>query len=140
MKKTVQDLMTRDVVAVRPDDDLGTLYDLMWEHNIRHMLVVDSERSLVGLVTHRDLLRHSRVDRGELPESLEHSLLEGIQVREIMNTHVTTTTAETDIREAAQVMLENKYGCLPVVEDDHLVGVLTEADFVKLLAGRESSQ
>lgn len=133
----VADLMTRDVVAVRPEDDLGTLYDLMWDYQIRHMPVVDREGGLVGLVTHRDLLRHSVIDRGDMPESMEHSFLEEIQVREIMGTHVATTTAEVDIREAAQVMLENKYGCLPVVEDDHLVGILTESDFVKLLAGGE---
>ena len=131
----VADLMTRDVVAVRPEDDLGTLYDLLWDYRIRHMPVVDREHSLVGLVTHRDLLRHSLIDRSDVPESLEHSLLEEIQVREVMGTYVATTTAETDLREAAQIMLENKYGCLPVVENDRLVGILTEADFVKLWAG-----
>lgn len=134
----VADLMTDDVVAVRPGDDLGTLYDLMWDYNIRHMPVVDQEGSLVGLVTHRDLLRHSLIDRGDVPESLEHTLLEEFRVREVMNTHVATTTPDVDIRDAAQVMLENKYGCLPVVENDRLVGILTEADFVQLLAGGES--
>ncbi|MEE8523886.1 MAG: CBS domain-containing protein [Thermoanaerobaculia bacterium] len=88
-KLLVRDLMTADVVAVRPADTLATLED---------------------------------------------TILERLRVRELMTTGVESTEAERDIRDAAQVMLENKYGCLPVVEGERLVGILTEADFVRLFA------
>lgn len=137
MTLLVRDLMTQDVVAVRPEDNLATLRDLMIDYNIRHMPVVDREKYVVGLVSHRDLLRHSLIERNDVPQSLERSVLEEVRVEEVMTTGVVTVDPDSDIREAAQILLENKYGCLPVVEGERLVGMLTESDFVKLMAGGE---
>lgn len=137
MTLLVRDLMTQDVVAVRPEDNLATLRDLMIDYNIRHIPVVDREKYVVGLVSHRDLLRHSLIERSDVPQSLERSVLEEVRVEEVMTTGVVTVDPDSDIREAAQILLENKYGCLPVVEGERLVGMLTESDFVKLMAGGE---
>ncbi len=131
----VRDLMSREVIAVGPEDTLATLRDLMYQHQIRHVPVVDHEGKLVGLVTHRDLLRSSLVEQTQLPSFVERAVLEQTEVVDLMTTDLATVHPETDIREAAQLMFDNKFGCLPVLEDGRPVGILTEADFVKLMAG-----
>lgn len=129
----VRDLMTEGVFAVNVNDHLVTVSDLMDERNIRHAPVVEDGR-LVGLISNRDLLRHSvKGQAGILPE-LERSVQLTVTAGEIMTRDVETAQPDQDIREAARVMLEYKYGCLPVVEGSRLVGILTEADFVRFLA------
>jgi len=131
---TVGDLMTSDIVAVRPSDHLGLLRDLLWEHKIRHMPVVDADGDLVGLVSQRDLLRNALVDQSDVPEYVEDAVLGRLTANDVMTTYVERVSPDTDLRVAAHTMLENKYGCLPVTVGDRLVGILTEADFVRFLA------
>ena len=131
----VRNLMTEHVFSATPDDTLLLVRDLMWEENIRHVPVVDADRELVGLVSHRDLLRVNSGVEGTPPGANRPFRLQRTLVRDAMNAGVETTDPDTDIREAARTMVENKYGCLPVVSGGRLVGILTEADFVKLLAG-----
>jgi CBS domain-containing membrane protein len=132
----VADLMTESVATLRPDDSIATLNDLMTSRHVRHVPIVDAEGDLVGLVSHRDLLRAALSRASELPVSAQRQILRHIRIEEIMIADPETTEPEVDLREAAQVMLENKYGCLPVVEGSRLVGILTEADFVRYLAER----
>lgn len=134
-KLLVRDLMTEDVIALQPDDSLARLRDLFYERQIRHMPIVDGDGQLVGLVSQRDLLRNSLVDQVDVPEAVEQAVLERLQVRDLMTSQVEGVRPDLDIREAAQIMLEHKYGCLPVVDGErHLVGILTESDFVRFLA------
>jgi CBS domain-containing membrane protein len=132
----VRDLMTESVITLKIDDNLATLYDLMDSGHVRHVPVVDRDGDLVGLVSHRDLLAHALSQETDLPMSVQRDILGGIRVEEIMTSDVETTHPDADIREAAQTMLENKYGCLPVMEGAHLVGILTESDFVRFVAER----
>ncbi len=129
----VRDLMTEGVFAVSANDNLVTVGDLMDERNIRHAPVVENGR-LVGLISNRDLLRNTVKGQAGLPPEIERSVQLTITAAEIMTRDVETTEPEQDIREAARVMLESKYGCLPVVEGSRLVGILTESDFVRFLA------
>lgn len=130
----VRDLMSDEVLSLRPEEDLSTLYDLMESRHIRHIPVVDEDGTLLGLVTHRDLIRSALTGGGDLPLSTQRELLRSIRVKEIMTRDVETVEPDDDILEAAEVMLENKFGCLPVIESDRIVGILTEADFVRYLA------
>lgn len=130
----VRDLMTSKVFAVRADDDLSTVRELMVERDVRHVPVVDDEGNLVGLVSQRDLLRNSLIEQPGVPDYIEDAVLERVVVGEVMTSFVDRVTAELDLREAAQLMFENKYGCLPVTEGDRLVGILTESDFVRFMA------
>jgi CBS domain-containing membrane protein len=134
----VRDLMTSGVVSVRPEDTVATAYELMLDHRFRHLVVIDHDGDLVGLLTHRDLLRHSLIERAELPLSLQSTVMRRIRVEEVMTSEVETVEALLPLEEAALSMFENKYGCLPVVEGSRVVGILTEADFVRFfaLAGR----
>ncbi len=130
----VRDLMTDRVFAVTAEDSLETLHSLMAEHDVRHMPVVDSDGDLRGLVSHRDLLRGSLVESQDMTGYMQNAVLQRLKVEEIMTEIMMTTEAETDLREAASLMLDNKIGCLPVVEGSRLVGILTESDFVRFLA------
>jgi len=136
----VRDLMTPNAISVRPDDTVATAYALMLEHRFRHLLVVDEEGDLVGLVSHRDLLRHSLVERTGLPLALQNQLVQRVWIQEVMTSEVETVEAGDLLQDAALVMFENKYGCMPVVEGPRPVGILTEADFVRffVLTGQQA--
>lgn len=130
----VRDFMTPNVVTVRPDDTIAKAYELMLDNRFRHLVVVDGDGDLVGLLTHRDLLRHALIERTDLPLSLQRGVLRRIRVEEVMTSEVETAEAGQWLREVALVMFDNKYGCLPVVEGSRVVGILTEADFVRFFA------
>jgi CBS domain-containing membrane protein len=127
--------MTSRVFVVRPDETVAALVDLMHEHQVRHVPVVDEDGDLVGLVSHRDLLRNSLIEQDDEVQVDKEELLERLQVGDLMLGEVDRVKPDTDIRVAAQLMLDHKYGCLPVVEGSRLVGILTESDFVRLMAG-----
>jgi CBS domain-containing membrane protein len=127
----VRDLMTDHVFTLRPTDDLESLYDLMDTRHVRHVPVVDRDGDLVGLVTQRDLARRALGAQDDLPLSMQQEILRRRKVREIMATEVDTVEPDESLKAAAEMLIDNKIGCLPVVEGDHLVGILTESDFVR---------
>jgi CBS domain-containing protein len=123
----VGELMSTDLFTVRPDDLVDLAAAVMeWEH-VRHVPVEDGEGRLVGLVTHRDLLR--LVARGE------HERGSPVAIREIMHEELTTVTPTTTTLDALKTMHDIGVGCLPVVEDDKLVGLVTETDLIEVAAG-----
>lgn len=129
----VRDVMSHDVVTLAEDDTLADARRCMELGRIRHLPVVRGNR-LVGLVTHRDLLAASFsvfVDRSERDE---RRLFSQVPVRDLMHDAVAVSPA-TSVRKAAQLLIDNKFGCLPVVETDGtLIGIVTEADLVRLAA------
>jgi CBS domain-containing membrane protein len=130
----VRDMMTTEVATVHPETDVETAYDEMTERDVRHLVVVDHEGDLLGIVSHRDLLRNALIERADVPLYVEREVLGRARVREVMITAVETADPEQDLAEAARLMFENKIGCLPVVEGRRVVGILTEADFVRSFA------
>jgi CBS domain-containing membrane protein len=127
----VRDLMTDHVFTVGPLDDLESVYELLDAHHVRHVPVVDRDGDIVGLVTQRDLARHALGAQEDLPLSMQQEILRRRRVREIMATEVDTVEPDESLKLAAEMLIENKIGCLPVVEGEHLVGILTESDFVR---------
>lgn len=130
----VRDFMTPNVVTVRADDTVAKAYDLMLDNRFRHLIVVDGEGDLVGLLTHRDLLRHALIERTGLPLSLQIGVMKRVCVEEVMTSEVETAEPGQWLQEAAALMFDNKYGCLPVVEGSRVVGIITESDFVRFFA------
>jgi CBS domain-containing membrane protein len=127
----VRDLMTSVVYTLTPRDDLFAVQNVMDEHNIRHIPVVDRDQDLVGLVTMRDLLRSRSPRDDELPLEMREARMHDMRVAEVMTQGVATIEPDSDLQEAALLMLDNKFGCLPVVQGSRLAGILTEADFVR---------
>lgn len=136
----VRDLMTSGVTVVRPDDPIATLHDLMSDKHIRHVPVVDEDGAVVGLVTERDLLRRAAGLTDDMPLSVRSDISAAVKVNEVMTWDVETIEADEDAATAAGIMLENKYGCLPVLEQGVLVGILTEADFVRHVAESDATR
>jgi CBS domain-containing membrane protein len=102
--------------------------------HIRHVPVVDEDGALAGLVSERDLLRRASGADADLPLSVQADVFAAVRVREIMTWDVETVEADEAAAVAAQAILDNKYGCLPVVDGGALAGILTEADFVRFVA------
>jgi CBS domain-containing protein len=115
--------MSTDLFTVQPDDLIDLAASVMdWRH-IRHVPVEDEAGRLVGLVTHRGVL-HLITNR------IAEKDLGVITVREIMVSNPYTVTPSTPTLEAMELMRENRVGCLPVVEGDQLVGIVTSYDFL----------
>jgi CBS domain-containing membrane protein len=127
----VRDLMTENVSTLTVDDNLAVLYDLMDGQHIRHVPVVNHENQLVGIISDRDLLRGTLGAESSLPVTVRRQMLEVLKLEEIMNISPQTVEPDDSIAEAGEAMMEFKVSCLPVVDGDRLVGILTESDFVR---------
>ncbi len=131
----VRDLMTSDVTTLKRNDTLSLADDIMNLGRIRHLPVLDDdERELVGLVSQRDLFRGALAKALGYGQHGQRKVLDNLLVKEVMATDLVTTTPDTPLLEAAKILMTRKIGCLPVVEGGRLVGILTEADFVSLVA------
>jgi CBS domain-containing protein len=125
--KLVADIMTREVITLNEEDNLADLEYGMTRERIRHLPVVDG-RKLVGLITHRDLLRAAASKLGG-----------DAFVARLMTRNPTTIRPDATLGDAARVLAESKFGCLPVIDaGGELVGIVTEHDFVKLFAMRSA--
>jgi CBS domain-containing protein len=130
----VRELMTPDVVTISPKASIQALQDLMNDKFIRHVPVVDDEGTILGLVSDRDLLRQTMGVDLTLPVSARREALDAVRVADIMTQDVETVDVDAPVAQAAALMLENKFGCVPVLEEGLLAGILTEADFVRFVA------
>jgi CBS domain-containing protein/gamma-glutamyl:cysteine ligase YbdK (ATP-grasp superfamily) len=123
----VRHFMATELFTVHEDDLVDLVAALMdWEH-IRHVPVEDDQHRLVGLVTHRTLLR--LLSQGKITPGTP------IPVSQVMHRDLVTIPPDTPTLEAIALMKEHAIGCLPVVEDDdHLVGIITDRDFLTMSA------
>ncbi len=126
----VEKRMKRDPVTVSPEDSFRHAMTLIRQKGVRHLPVVEEGR-LVGIVTDRDIRQTSPSPATSLEIHELHYLLEKVRIREVMTRKVYTVTPDTPIEEAARLMLEHKIGGLPVLQDERLVGILTETDILK---------
>jgi CBS domain-containing membrane protein len=127
----VADVMSAELITISPVDTMKTAREIMHRARIRHLPVV-SEGNLVGLLAQRDLLK-ATVSHLEKADRHERAKIEtGVPVAEIMEKHVLTVPPGMPLIQAGEIMLSHKFGCLPVVDQGKLKGILTESDFVKL--------
>ena len=127
----VRDLMTQPVVAVGPTGTLRDVIELMESKNIRHVAVVDTSGGLLGLISHRDVLRSQEGSLSGAPSSEQAHMNRWIEAQWVMTKEVRTVYPDTPALEAALTLRSHGYGCVPVVEQGKLVGVLTDSDFVE---------
>jgi CBS domain-containing membrane protein len=128
--------MTRDPKTLGRNDQLSLADDLMKQERIRHLPVLDDDGELAGIVSQRDMFRGALARALGYGETAQRRMLGLLAVKEVMTTQVVTVEPDAPIADAARTMVDRKIGCLPVVEGGRLVGILTESDFVEMLASR----
>ena len=125
----VVDVMTTEIHTLAPDDSLLDARQLMAEHNVRHIPIVAEDLRLVGLLSQRDVL--AAADSILLPQTGEAGAIESrIAISSVMTLDPNTTDAHASLRGAALHMQQHRIGCLPVVRDETLIGIITDTDFV----------
>ncbi len=123
----VFDLMTPKPITVVPTAAAADVYELMQQRRIRHIPVVGEDGALEGLVSQRDLLVYA--DRSDQNAAADWG---GMTIADLMHDQVDTISPSCCSAQAARHMLRTKRSSLPVVDDDgQLVGIITEADFVR---------
>jgi CBS domain-containing membrane protein len=127
---TVAEIMTREPYTLEPDDTLATARELLAEHHIRHIPIVSPEGSLIGLVSQRDIL--AAADSSVLNRDDESSHEGYVALSAIMTSPVQTADESASLRGAAMHLQQNKLGCLPILRQTKLVGIITDSDFVAI--------
>ena len=128
----VRKKMRTNVITVTKDQPMTAAKKLLKENRIRHLPVVEGKK-LVGLVTNMDIRKAEASPAASLHNFEVDYLLDKIDVEDIMTRNVMTVSPDTSVEEAATVLHHNKIGCLPVVENGDLVGILTEEDVMEIL-------
>lgn len=130
----VADVMTTNPLSVSPSETVGQADELMSEHRIRQLPVVQG-RLLVGIITDRDLRSFLSGALLSAPEEREHAL--GTKISDVMTTNPLTVTPDDELQEAIELLLEEKIGGVPVVdESEGLVGIVTYVDVLRCFANR----
>ena len=124
--------MSRSVVTLTPEQTLREAINLLQSKHIRHLPVV-SDSKVLGIVTDRDVKRAtpsllSGIDRDEYERVLKTTTVAQFMTREPL-----TVTPNTRLKAAVKIFLERKVGALPVIDDGHLVGILTDIDILRVV-------
>lgn len=131
----VQDVMVSDVRTIMPEAPAARAVRIMTDLSIRHLVVIDGVREVVGVISQRNVLAHFSpwLTKLKAPDS-GRGTVPRCEVREIMVSPAITVTAHTPIRAAAAILAANKIGCLPVVDgDNRLVGLLSSVDLLEFV-------
>ena len=126
----VHERMKREPVTVQKDDSFRYALKLIRRQGIRHLPVLEGRR-LVGIVTDRDLRQAAPSPATTLEVHELNYLLERLKIEAIMTKNVITVAPEASVHEAAKLLIAHKIGCLPVVDQAELVGIITETDILQ---------
>ena len=127
---TVRDLMTENPATLDRNETLDLAETIMNLGRIRHMPVVEDDK-VVGVLSQRDLFRSALIVALGFGRKTTNRLIKTLRVKEVMSQNVITIAPDATVKEAARAMIEKKIGCLPVVESDKLVGLITETDILR---------
>ncbi len=128
----VSDWMTRKVFTLTPDDYVSDAIRLMREKKVKHIPVVKEGR-LKGLVSDRDIKEYTPSKATTLDVYELHYLLAQTKLKDMMKGKPMTVVPDTPVEEAARLMHDHSVGCLPVVKDDRLVGIISDHDIYRIL-------
>lgn len=137
----VRNHMTSNPITVGPDFSFPEAVGILRRNKIRRLPVLEKGK-LIGIVVEKDLLSNQPSPATTLSIHEMYALLERLRVRQIMSRPVYTVEGDCPVEEAARIMVEHKIGCLPIMEGEKLVGIITETDIfktlVEVLGGQES--
>src|SRR5512136_1860234 len=133
-KGFMRDKIQKEVVTISPDASFYDARTLIRDKGIRHLPVVDKNGHLVGLLTDRDIREAAPSDATSLSVHELHYLLGKLKVSAFMTpkSKLITITPETIIEKAVQLMHDHKIGCLPILEGENFIGIITETDILGL--------
>lgn len=127
------DIMSSHVISCTETDNLAHAHQLMKDHHIRHLPIVSGATGdYLGLVTQKEILKHAFAATAQSGLGKLTEIQSQVPVAEIMATDVETIQPQLPLLNAGEYFVDSKHGCLPVVVDGQLQGILTSADFVKL--------
>ncbi|MCF7567643.1 CBS domain-containing protein [Sabulilitoribacter arenilitoris] len=134
MKKRtpVSEIMSKEVIALTRADDLDRAEMLFKRHNIRHIPVV-AEETIIGMLSYSDLLRISFADATNDERNVDFVVYNMFTIEQVMTKNLISVSSNTTIKEAAEILAENEFHALPVVDDSILVGIVTTTDLIKYL-------
>lgn len=129
----VKDIMTRNPITATPETTHKQATEIMREHGIHHLPIVDRRGKLAGIVVESDLFQAQPSPATTLSIYEIHSLLSSLKLQQIMRRPVYTTQPGCPLEEAARLMQTKNIGCLPVLDGEELVGIVTDTDIFKTL-------
>ena len=124
--------MSRSVVTLTTEQTLRDAIDLLRSNRIRHLPVVDDSK-VVGIVTDRDVKRATPSVVSGVARDEYDRVLATTKVAQFMTREPLTVTPKSGLKAAVEIFIERKVGALPVVEDGHVVGILTEIDILRVV-------
>jgi len=128
----VSDIMTKEVVTLQEEESLREALALLQRHRIRHVPVVSGTR-LIGIVTDRDLKRATPSLLSGIDRDAFDRVLDETRVGQVMTRNPYTVTPTMSLKEAARILIDQRFGALPVIEGGRLAGIITETDLLKAL-------
>ena len=126
----VREIMMGSPVTLKPEDTLDLANNVISLGRIRHIPVVEDKR-LVGLLSERDLMGAAATKIFGLKQKSKSALLKSVLVKDVMKKKVLTVAPNTKIKDAAHFMADKKIGCVPVVSDGTLVGLVTTTNILR---------
>lgn len=129
---TVEQRMTRKVVTLAPQDTLREAIAALQRHHIRHIPIVEDDL-VVGILTDRDVKRATPSLLSGVDQEQFDRVLRQTRVAQVMTRNPFTITPGTTLRDAAKILVDRRFGALPVVEEGKLVGIITGTDLLRAL-------
>lgn len=128
----VSQIMTKNLVVLTTSQTLYEAESLFKKHSIRHIPVVDGQK-MVGILSYSDLLRISFADLTDEEDYVESVVYDMYSIEQVMAKTPLTVTADTSIKEVAEILSKQSFHSLPVVENDLLVGIVTTTDMINYM-------
>ena len=134
----VREIMATDIEVVDRNDNLRTVEERMTTKQLRHLPVLE-QGELVGLVTQRDLFKAAMSSAMGYGAKAQQAYLQSVRVKEIMVYPVVTVSPDTPVAAAADLIITKGIGCLPVVDDHRLIGIVTKTDLLRCLRALDAA-
>lgn len=129
---TIEEFMTADPYTLSEHNSLYHARKVMTERHIRHIPITDNNNHLLGLITQRDILAATDPASKQQTKSAPDSDGRDIMLSDVMIRDISVIHKTDSLREAALYIRTHKYGCLPVLSDDCLIGIITDSDFIDI--------
>ena len=136
-KICTKEIMTKEVISISPSERLVHARRVSMDNNVGRLPVMDDE-NLVGMITSKDLMRAFIDFRKKVPEKYQKSQIKEVLVENIMSTNPCVVSKDTPICEVSKIMMETGFNGLPVVENDEVIGIITQTDILRLISKLEA--